>query len=88
MVASDDDDLEMRTFPEYPAQESVEALLSRYRWVDRIVNIARDDQRICAPFDQLAGQPVEKRGMLDPTVKPVEFVAKMPIRGMDQAHDE
>jgi hypothetical protein len=83
MVASDNDDLEMRTFTEHPAQESIEALLSKYRRIDRIVNVTGDDQRVCPQLDQLTGQPVEKRGMLDSTVKPVEFVANMPIRGVD-----
>jgi hypothetical protein len=83
MVASDDDDLKMGTFAEHPAQESVEALLSRYRRIDRIVHVTGDDQRVCSQLDQSAGQPVEERGVLDAAVKPVQVVAKMPVRGMD-----
>jgi hypothetical protein len=83
MITADDDDLKMGTLAEHPAQESVEALLSRYRRIDRIVNVTGDDQRVCVQFDQSVGQPVEERGMLDAAIEPVQFVAKMPVRRMD-----
>jgi len=55
----------------------IQVLLSGDRRIDCVVNVARDDECISLLFDQLVGQPVEKRVMFDAPVETVQFLAKM-----------
>jgi len=55
MIAADEHYLKVWTFGYYSPEEFIQALLSGNRWVDRVVNVARDDECVSLLFDQLLG---------------------------------
>ncbi len=66
--------------------EVVEALLGFERWIDRVEDIARDQQDIGALLFQLAQQPVEEARVFMIAVLAVQGLTQVPVGGMYEAH--
>lgn len=86
VVACDHHDLQPRQPSMGADDEVVEALLGFERWIDRVEDIARDQQDIGALLFQLAQQPVEEARMLMIAVLAVQGLAQVPVGGMYEAH--
>ncbi len=66
--------------------EVVEALLGFDRRVDRVEDVAGNQQRIRLAQAQLAEQPVEEAGVFEVAFLAVQALAQVPVGGMKQTH--
>ncbi|MNP26373.1 hypothetical protein D3C76_1192300 [compost metagenome] len=65
--------------------EVVEPLLGFDRWVDRVEDIAGDQQHIRLIQFQLAQQPVKKTAMFEIAILAVQVLPQVPVGGVKQA---
>ncbi|MCY1391246.1 hypothetical protein D9M71_60830 [compost metagenome] len=68
--------------------EVVQALLGFDRWVDRVEDIAGDQQHVRLAQGQLPEQPDEKAGMFEVTLLAVQVLPQVPVGGVEQTHEE
>ena len=66
--------------------EIVESFLGFDRWVDRVEDIACDQQGVGLAQLQLAQEPVEEAGMFEVALLAVQGLSQMPVGGVKQTH--
>ena len=86
MIAANEHHLQPWAFRQSFAHELVEALLRGNRRIHRVVDVARDDERIRILREQLVGKPIEEGVMFDAAIESVQFLSEMPVRRMDDTH--
>lgn len=86
VVAGDHHDIQLGLLFVGSDDEVVEAFLGFDRRVDRVEDIARDQQRIRLAQAQLAEQPVEEAGVFEVAFLAVQALAQVPVGGMKQTH--
>ncbi|MNH06804.1 hypothetical protein D3C79_661830 [compost metagenome] len=86
MVAGDHHDVQLRLLLVGLDDEVVETFLGFDRRVDRVEDIAGDQQRIRLAQAQLAEQPVEEAGVFEVAFLAVQALAQVPVGGMKQTH--
>ncbi|MNV40949.1 hypothetical protein D3C71_1325700 [compost metagenome] len=86
VVAGDHHDVQLRLLLVGLDDEVVETLLGFDRRVDRVEDIAGDQQRIRLAQAQLAEQPVEEAGVFEVAFLAVQALAQVPVGGVKQTH--
>lgn len=86
VVAGDHHDVQLGLLLVGLDDEVVEAFLGFDRRVDRVEDIAGDQQRIGLTQVQLAEQPVEEAGVFEVAFLAVQALAQVPVGGMKQTH--
>ena len=79
VVATDKHDLEVGTGRQHLFDKLIEPLLGKNGWVDGVIDVPSDDDRVGLQFDRLADQPVEECIMLDAAIESMELLAEMPV---------
>jgi hypothetical protein len=86
MVAGDNADVQVRGRGLGLAQEAVELLLRRCRWIGIVVDVAGDQQRVYLFGDDGCQQPVQKALVLVGALETVQGLAQMPVRSVQKTH--
>ncbi|SPZ05846.1 Uncharacterised protein [Pseudomonas luteola] len=64
----------------------IEALLRLDRRVDRVEDVASDEQGVGAACLELCQQPIEKTGVFEVAILTMKGLAKMPVGSMKNTH--
>jgi hypothetical protein len=86
VVAGDHHDVQLGLLLVGLDDEVVEAFLGFDRRVDRVEDVAGDQQRIGLAQVQLAEQPVEEAGVFEVAFLAVQALAQVPVGGVKQTH--
>jgi len=86
MVAGDHHDVQLRLLLVGLHDEVVEPLLGFDRWVDRVEDIAGDQQRVGLAQVQLAEQPIKEAGVFEVAFLAMQALAQVPVGGVKQTH--
>lgn len=88
MIPGGNHDLQRGECGLYAGEERVKAFLRGGGWVNGIEDVTGDEQGIGLMLTELFEEPVEELSMFEVAIIPVEQLAKMPVSGVKNLHDE
>jgi hypothetical protein len=86
VVAGDHDDGQLRVLLVGADDEVVQALLGFNRRIDRVKDVAGDQQDIRFALGQTGQEPGQKAGVFEISLLTMKVLAEVPVGGVEQTH--